>query len=162
VDRKVRGMTLIEVVIVIAIISILMGFALLGLRNLVLYQRLKADTDRFMSYLNTARLYSMTGRDQSPWGVAISGNEIVLFRDNNSTNCNYDSGSGEEVRSFTLDSMVSITPESGCNIIVFDKKGYPRNSLCGLGMCSYTLTSSAGYTRRVSISRFGRINYETP
>jgi len=155
----VRGITLIELLVVIAIISILVGFALFGFRNLVLHQRLKADTDRFMSYLNTARLYSMTAREEKPWGIYISGNVIRLFKDSNS-NCQYDPG--EEVRSFTLDSTVSITFGSGCNIIVFDKKGYPRNSSCGLGMCSYTLRSSAGYTRQVSISRFGRINYETP
>ncbi|MGC8852123.1 MAG: prepilin-type N-terminal cleavage/methylation domain-containing protein [Hydrogenobacter sp.] len=157
-DRKVKGLTLMELLITIAILLILSSFAFLWLRNLVLNQRLKATTDGLMSAYETARLYAITGRGQRPWGVFISGNTYTLFRDDNS-NCQFDPGEG--IRVFNTEPGVSFLPESGCGTITFDKKGYPRRSTCGLGMCSVVLQNSIGSKRIVYIDRFGRIRYET-
>lgn len=168
-DRKVRGYTIMEVLIVIAIFMILSGFAFLWLRNLVLNQRLKATTDSLIGAYQTARMYSMTGRGQigvggdwqsRPWGVYIQdANTYILFEDAN-YNCQYDPG--EEIKIFKTEPGITITPASGSQTIVFDKKGYPRNNVCGLGMSSViTLTSSVGSQRKIYISRFGRIKYET-
>ncbi len=166
-DRKVRGYTAVELLTVIAIALILSGFVFLWLRNLVMNQRLKANTDNLMNLYETARLYAMTGRSQigvggdwqsRPWGVYINGNTYILFEDAN-YNCNYDSG--EAIKTLQADPGINITPASGCNVIVFDKKGYPRNSGCGIGPCSVTLQSVAGYRRTIYIDRFGRIRYET-
>lgn len=166
-DRKVRGFTALELLIVIALVVILSSFVFLWLRNLVLNQKLKATADSLMSLYQTARTYSMTGRSQigvggdwqsRPWGVYITGNTYILFEDAN-YNCNYDSG--EAIKTLQADPSVNLQPAVGCNVIVFDKKGYPRNSSCGVGPCSITLQSTAGYRRTVYIDRFGRIRYET-
>ncbi len=164
-DRKVKGYTAVEIVITIAILSILASFAFLWLRNLVLNQRLKATTDELISVLNTARMYSMTGRNvrsdvqgSRPWGVAfISNKTYILFEDAN-FNCMLDDG--EDARQFQAEAGVIINENCG-GIIVFDKKGYPRSKTCGLGMCSITLTNQVGSRRTINISRYGRINYET-
>jgi type IV fimbrial biogenesis protein FimT len=146
---------------------ILSGFAFLWLRNLVLNQRLKANADSLISAYETARVYTMTGRGQigvggdwqsRPWGVYISGNTYALFEDAN-YNCQFDTG--EAIKTFTAEPGIILTPASGCNTVIFDKKGYPRNSACGLGMCSVVLQNSAGSKRTVYIDRYGRIRYET-
>lgn len=158
-DRKVKGFTLVELLIAIVILLILSSFAFVWLRNLVLNQRLKATSDSLISAYGTARLYAMTGRQSRPWGVHISGNTYTLFRDTN-YNCQFEEG--ERIKTFNAQSGVELRPARGCNTITFDKKGYPRNSACGLGMCSVVLRNEAGYTRTVYINRFGRIRYELP
>jgi|GEM_PF-603048 len=167
-DRKVRGFNLTELLITIVILLILSSFAFLWLRNLVLNQRLKASTDSLISAYETARLYAMTGRGQigvggdwqsRPWGVIITSNTAyTLFEDTN-YNCQFDAGEG--IKNFTVNPGVTIQPASGCDTIIFDKKGYPRNAQCGLGMCSVVLQNSAGSKRTIYIDRFGRIRYET-
>lgn len=164
-DRKVKGYTIMEILVVIAILSILAGFAFVGLRNMVLNQRLKASADNLISVLNTARMYSMTGRNVRndvqggrPWGVAFIDNRTyVLFEDAN-FNCRFDSG--ENVKQFQAEVGVVINQNCG-GTVIFDKKGYPRNNNCGLGMCSITLENAIGSKRTINISRYGRITYET-
>jgi type IV fimbrial biogenesis protein FimT len=168
-DRKVRGFNLTELLITIVILLILSGFAFLWLRNLVLNQRLKASTDSLISAYETARLYAMTGRGQigvggdwqsRPWGVIIntSNGTYTLFEDTN-YNCQFDAGEG--IKNFTVNPGVTIQPASGCDTIIFDKKGYPRNAQCGLDICSVVLQNSAGSKRTIHIDSFGRIRYET-
>ncbi|ADO45817.1 N-methylation motif domain protein [Hydrogenobacter thermophilus TK-6] len=164
-DRKVRGYTITEVLIVIAILMILSGFAFLWFRNLVLNQRLKASADGVMNVLETARLYSMTGRGAKPWGVVFNdrSNTYTLFRDDNS-NCRFDAG--EAVRNYSTEPGVKIYTDL---VVVFDKKGYPRNAMCGVGPASITVSIDEDIknipdnkaSRVICISSFGRIRYKS-
>ncbi|MFN7065374.1 MAG: prepilin-type N-terminal cleavage/methylation domain-containing protein [Aquificaceae bacterium] len=156
-DRKVKGYTVMEVLVVMAIVATLGGFAFIGLRNLILNQRLKATTDNLVSVLNTARINSMTGRDvknmqgSRPWGVSVETNSYILFEDTN-FNCRYDNG--ENVKTFRVEGGVRVNNPL---VLVFDKKGYPRNALCGFGVNNIVVNSESGKVKTICISRYGRI-----
>lgn len=161
-DRKVKGYTVMEILVVMAIVAILGSFAFLWLRNLILNQRLKATTDNLVSLLNTARIYSITGRNGELWGVYIENERYTLFRDRN-RNCRFDNG--EEVKTYQTERGVifrvnNSTDDNDNNslVLVFDKKGYPRNAMCGLGAGHVVVRSQAlGKAKTICISRYGRI-----
>ncbi|MFN3946689.1 MAG: Tfp pilus assembly protein FimT/FimU [Aquificaceae bacterium] len=151
-DRKVKGYTVMEILVVMAIVAILGSFAFLWLRNLILNQRLKATTDNLVSLLNTARIYSITGRNGELWGVYINNETYTLFRDEN-RNCVFDNG--EEVKTYQTERGVRVDNPL---VLVFDKKGYPRNAICGLGAGHVVVNSEAlGKAKTICISRYGRI-----
>lgn len=163
-DRKVKGYTIMEILVIIAILSILAGFAFVSFRNIVLNQRLKASTDNLVSVLNTARMYSMTGGDvrgigPRPWGVYVTedGRRFILFEDTNSNcRCDNNCNNGEEVvKTFQMESGVKVRNPL---VIVFDKKGYPRNAICGFGATNIIIESETlNKARTICISRYGRI-----
>ncbi|SHK13905.1 prepilin-type N-terminal cleavage/methylation domain-containing protein [Thermocrinis minervae] len=156
-DRKVRGMSMLELLVVITIIAVLGSIALIEFRNFILDRRLKSDTERLISMLETAKRYSLSGRNGTVWGVNVLNDRIQLFQDNNG-NCTVDQG--EVVQEVRLESGVQV---QNPGIVIFDKKGIPRNAICGLGPIGFNLAAPAINSQRiVCVSSVGRIRYVLP
>ncbi len=156
-DRKINGFTIFELLIVIAIMAILASMAIIGYTKFIENQRLKNCTDYLINYLETAKRYSISGKDGYVWGVDIEADRFILFKDINQT-CSIDNNESYETLLFSsvCPSVVVTNPAS----IIFDKRGVPRNAICGLGAVNIVLTNTIGSTRTVFIDTLGRIRYE--
>lgn len=77
--RKSAGITLVEILLTIGIISILSaGTIPLGI-GFLQRNHLRNTRDVLISYLNTARIFSIGAKNSNVWGVNVSENEITLF-----------------------------------------------------------------------------------
>jgi type IV fimbrial biogenesis protein FimT len=165
-DRKVRGITIMEVLVVMAIIAILASASVLGLRNLVQRERLYSAMTRVANDLKEVQFRSMSSN--MIWGVRFceNQNQYKIFavnpanvsgvcpRDNN-TSCTNDNDP-------TTQRLVSlppgVSPEADFYVL-FDRRGYPLNWSCGIGAGSIILRNSYG-SRTVIVDSVGRIRYE--
>jgi type IV fimbrial biogenesis protein FimT len=163
-DRKVRGITIMEVLVVMAIVAILASASILGLRNLVQRERLYSAMTQVANDLKEVQFRSMSSN--SVWGVRFCANQnqykifavdpsIVVGgcpRDANPS-CTNDA---------TTQRLVSLPPGVSPQAdfyVLFDRRGYPLDWSCGIVFGNITLRNSYGI-RTVIVDRVGRIRYE--
>jgi prepilin-type N-terminal cleavage/methylation domain-containing protein len=72
-DRKVKGITIMEVLVVMAIIAILASASILGLRNLVQRERLYSAMTQVANDLKEVQFRSMSSNNL--WGVRFCANQ---------------------------------------------------------------------------------------
>ncbi len=154
-DRKVRGFTVVELLVVMVIIAILMSFAyrwaLVSLAN----QRLKNAQDQLVSDMESTKLKSLT--TNTTWGLSVSSNSYVVFSDRN-YNCQFNQGEAVE----TVEMPTGIVANASQNTFVFDRKGTVRGTDCELISTSLniTLQNSFGTKRVIIIEPYGRVRSE--
>jgi type II secretory pathway pseudopilin PulG len=194
VDRKIRqnskplGFTMVELVILLAIVAILSGLVISEIMSYIEKAHLRQAINQFLSDLNYVKNQAqITG---VAWGIrACTGTgkyKIFIDHDGNCTdstgNCN-----------ISNDTKICINhPDRICNndndcpggfvgtcrpleyvrefsppikfvnnfTIVFDRKGFAFGENCKFGAKSTVLQSSSGYSFKISITRFGRIRVE--
>ena len=119
-DHRVRrnGLTIIELLLVLGIFSII-GVGLGGGAFSLLFQSYFTNTvERMARTLHTAQIYSLSGRDDSSWGVHYAAGELVLFK-----------GTDYVSRDPAFDAATDIPPSvtiTGWNDLYFDKlRGVP-------------------------------------
>ncbi|MFN3599582.1 MAG: Tfp pilus assembly protein FimT/FimU [Aquificaceae bacterium] len=151
-DRKIRGITIIEVIVVMAILSILASTAIIQLIKQIQRQRLIETTQKVVQTLEEVR--RMSSSRQNMYGVRISGNLVEIYEYNSTqTNC----GPGTIKESYTLPSGVILDVDSQV-VILYDRMGYPRNYSCGFGANRIILKSQPLNSHRaICINRYGRI-----
>lgn len=94
---------------------------------------------------------------KEPHGIVINTNNYILFKDLNG-DCNYsDDEKIKEPINF-LSGITVTTPKT----IVFDRKGYPRDTNCALGTTEGTITlkNTNNNQKSIKISRYGRTRIE--
>ncbi len=149
-DRKVRGITIMEVLVVIAILSILAGVALISLMRQVNQARLREGINLVIGALEEARRLSASNPNMH--GVVLSDNTVKLCKV--STSCTPDCNNNL-VRPFNLPSGVTVQE---LRVISYDRMGYPRDASCGIGMNNIVITSEPlGISKTICINRYGRI-----
>lgn len=141
-----KGLTLSEILIVIAIIAILISFTLpLGLdfyRN----QQLETQSQGVIQALRRAQLKAMSVEDDSRFGVYLTNDNYTLFK-----------GSSYLTRDVVFDEVFDlpiIITVSGLREIVFSKlEGKPN-------VTGNIILSGDSDSRTININEMGRINYE--
>jgi len=163
-DRKVRGITIMEVLVVMAIIAILASASILGLRTLVQRERLYSAMTQVANDLKEVQFRSMSSN--MIWGVRFCRNvsQYKIFAvdlANVGGGCPRDANPSC-INDATTQRLVSlppgVSPEADFYVL-FDRRGYPLNWSCGIGAVSITLKNSYG-SRTVIVDRVGRIRYE--
>jgi type IV fimbrial biogenesis protein FimT len=163
-DRKVKGITIMEVLVVMAIIAILASASVLGLRNLVQRERLYSAMTQVANDLKEVQFRSMSSN--SVWGVRFCANQsqYKIFAVDPSTvggGCPRDANPSC-TNDATTQRLVSlppgVSPEADFYVL-FDRRGYPLNWSCGIGAGNITLRNSYG-SRTVIVDSVGRIRYE--
>jgi type IV fimbrial biogenesis protein FimT len=163
-DRKVRGITIMEVLVVMAIIAILASASILGLRNLVQRERLYSAMTQVANDLKEVQFRSMSSN--SVWGVRFCANQsqYKVFAVDPATvggGCPRDANPSC-TNDATTQRLVSlppgVSPEADFYVL-FDRRGYPLNWSCGIGAGSIILRNSYG-SRTVIVDSVGRIRYE--
>ena len=194
-DRKIRqkskslGFTMVELVILLAIVAILSGLVINEILSYIEKARLRQALNQFLSDLNYVKNQAqITG---VAWGIrACSGSgKYKIFIDDNG-DCKDSTGSCN----ISNDTKICINHPDRfiCNndndcpggfvgtcrpleyvrevnppvkfvenfTIVFDRKGFAFGGNCTFGADGTVLQSSSGYTFKISINRFGRIRVE--
>jgi prepilin-type N-terminal cleavage/methylation domain len=163
-DRKVRGITIMEVLVVMAIIAILASASILGLRNLVLRERLYSAMTQVANDLKEVQFRSMSST--MIWGVRFCANQsqYKIFAVDPATvggGCPRDANPSC-TNDATAQRLVSlppgVSPEADFYVL-FDRRGYPLDWSCGIGADRITLRNSYGI-RTVIVDSLGRIRYE--
>lgn len=139
------GFSVVELLVVIAIISILAsGTFAMGQRYMVSnFQRNKLY--ELVAALQTAQLNTMTGRENSVWGVHTSSSDLTLF-----------AGTSYETRDTAFDVIYTVhsTVTLSSGEVVFEAvSGEPQ------GTTSFTVEGT-NYQRIVSLNSLGVVNVE--
>ena len=71
-----KGLTLVELIVVTAIMGILLTMGTLGYRSLMLKADVESDTRQILSFTNTARQYSFTRKENL--AVVVNGRQISV------------------------------------------------------------------------------------
>lgn len=111
-----RGLTLLEIVLVVGILTIIAGLVLVGFSAYRQQEVLRADARLVVSVLQQARNKTIAGEGDSVYGVRLDVDQVVLF-----TGSTYNSNDDDNVVS-PLNSLISLSTSSiGVNQIVFNK-----------------------------------------
>jgi type IV fimbrial biogenesis protein FimT len=163
-DRKVRGITIMEVLVVMAIIAILASASILGLRNLVQRERLYSAMTQVANDLKEVQFRSMSSN--MTWGVRFCANQnqykiFAVNPANVSGGCPTDADPSC-TNDATTQRLVSLPP--GVSpvadfYVLFDRRGYPLDWSCDIGAGNIILRNSYGI-RTVIVDSVGRIRYE--
>lgn len=109
--KSKRGFTLIEVMLTMSLMALLALLASPFYGRFIFSQEVSVVRDELNGSFAKAQLYSMTGKNASPWGVAVSGGDIILFQ-----------GSSFASRDQNLDEVFAIHPRVtvfGISAVVF-------------------------------------------
>jgi len=163
-DRKVKGITIMEVLVVMAIIAILASASILGLRNLVQRERLYSAMTQVANDLKEVQFRSMSSNNL--WGVRFCANQnqykiFAVYPSTVGGGCPRDANPSCTNDS-TTQRLVSLPPgvlPQANYYVLFDRRGYPLNWNCGIGAGRITLSNSYG-SRTVIVDSVGRIRYE--
>lgn len=142
-----RGFTVIEFLLVVAIFFVIAGFAPAFYTRFLSQDAVSEATDRLAGSLRNAQGYSLAGKGSLPWGVALSGNSLVLFQ-----------GTSFATRNAALDRRVAVPPSvsvSGLSETVFARvSGIPTAPL------TVSLTASGGVSRTLVMNALGVVSRE--
>jgi len=120
--NKSLGFTIIELLIVLGIVSILGLFLTRDVSQLLAQGNFTNTVERMVRTLRTAQIYSLSGKNDSSWGVHYESGKLVLFK-----GTNYSSRDQSFDAPTDLPLSVDIT---GWSDIYFDKlRGIPSAPL---------------------------------
>lgn len=174
--KQVRGFTLIELMVVVAILGVLAAIAMPNMRDFIDRQRLIAQAREIANVMQLARseaiAHSASGAAEaksiavtvSPtadWFVGLANGTAACTHTKESSNCKINQGGGEPVAHTVTASqcsgctMVSPTTQQ---VLVFDLRGL----VTGGSDQQITLQSPLGKRLSISVSRLGRLSVCTP
>ncbi len=153
---KVKGFSLIELLVIIVILSILAWIAVGPLRSQIMKARLNEAVNKFVADLNEMKRRSITQNASFGIELLATNTTYVTFEDKNK-NCTNDSG--EMIASIDLPGAVSFSAPSAVRTIVWTRKGVPLNSSCGFYSATITFRAMT-FEKDVVIGRLGRIRIE--
>lgn len=141
-----KGITIVELMIVIAIIIILVAVALPKFSEMRNIEVLKSATEDVLSMINKARTQTLSSVDSSEYGVHFQSDKVIIFK---GTNYSAGASTNEELLILTPANISNINLTSGATNLYFSR-------LTGNPSRTGTVTISNGsFTRIITISATG-------
>lgn len=139
-----KGFTFIELLLIVGLIMMIGTSTNIFYSRFMMQNAVSDTTDLLVGTVRKAQLYSMSGRHDGGWGVAVHAGELTLFQ---GASYDFRDTSADEISTFN--DNVSLGDFTG---IVFEKT-------TGLPNISPTITISGGSdTRTVTINNQGIAN----
>lgn len=134
-----HGFTLLELLLVVAIIMILGTSSAIFYGRFLNQSNVNLATDQIAGQLRKAQMYSISGRENTTWGVRYASNRITLFA----------TASSAFDQSFDVSAAISVTN--------FTTVTFAKNT--GIPNVTPTITVSGnGTTKQISVNSMGVVN----
>jgi prepilin-type N-terminal cleavage/methylation domain-containing protein len=149
--RNTQGFTIVEIVITLALITIVLGISVAGFSSLGTSRQLDSATEIAASVFEEARSRSLAAQDDTEWGVHVESTQLVIFAGDT-----YDAGDpGNKVHILPDYVTISdITLTGGGNDVVFARR---TGAVSAYGSVTLVRSQDATESRTLSISAAGLI-----
>lgn len=143
--KNKAGVTIIELLIVLAIVIVLGATTMPMGSSFLERNSLKNKTNELLTSLKVAQINSISGKENSKWGVTVVSNNIILFKGDS-----YATRDSEFDRIYTIPTSVSVTPFE----VVFERNtGNPSNTQL------ITITNSFD-TKTLTVNEVGNVDLQ--
>jgi len=149
-----RGITLVELLIAIAILTILSALIISPFNSFRLTGALQGDVENVLSLINKARLNTLSSHSDSDYGVHFESSRAVLFKGSTFTEPNSDN---EELAFTTGIEASTISLTGGVSDIVFSRL---TGTASATGTIVIDATSDASISRTLNIYETGVTDIE--
>lgn len=140
-----KGFTLIELILVIAIISILMALSASIGSSFLVRNYTQNTVNDLISKLRIAQLNSLLAKKDKEWGVRIQGNQIILF-----------AGTSYTTRDVSVD---EVTPYPNTISISPNNSEYVFTKLTGnSNVATITISNNIGESEVININQEGIVD----
>ena len=156
-DRKIKGFSLIELLIIISIISTLMAFSVNWYIKYEQDRRLTETANSLVADLQWAKEHSISGDNLYGVYIDINNKNYVVFK-NLDLGCSFNA-QNESLRTRDLPNGLSFDNTQSVTFL-FDRRGYPLSSSCGFGASTIILKNRNNLKKNIIVSRYGRIRVE--
>ncbi|MHA2055695.1 MAG: pilus assembly FimT family protein [Candidatus Hodarchaeales archaeon] len=140
------GVSLVELLLIIAIFTIFGATAYSFGANFLSRNHLKNKTNEIVSSLRVAQINSISGKEDSQWGVYVDSNSIIMFMGSF-----YVSPGTSQDQTYDVQGRVSISPDPV--EVVFDKlNGNPNSTV------TITVSNNIGGSNTISVNEVGVVD----
>jgi prepilin-type N-terminal cleavage/methylation domain-containing protein len=147
-----KGITLMELIIVIAIIGILSTLVFSSLSETKNNQILKSTVEDVVSVIDKARSQTLASLNLTTYGVHFESNKIVLF---SGTTYNTDNASNEVIDISSPANISNISFAGGATEFYFNRlSGVPSKT----GNITISISSNANLVKTITISSTGGVS----
>ena len=148
---KQKGISIVEVTVVIAILGIILAVAIPGFSKIKKAQILKTSTQDVFSVLNKARSETLASLDSSNYGVHFQSDKVVLFK---GTSYSANDANNENINIMSP-AALSVSPGGNTNVYFSKLTGTPNPA----GTTTVTVSiSSANLSKIITILGTGAIS----
>ncbi|MEK7575817.1 MAG: hypothetical protein AAB491_01890 [Patescibacteria group bacterium] len=148
-----KGISIIEIIIILAVISIVLGIVVINLTSFREEQALNSTINESISYINEARSKTLSSKDFSQYGIHFEQTKITLFK-----GVNYNSSDSNNI-DYIFSSLLeisSISLNGGGNEVIFQKITGKTDQF---GTVTYRVKNNPSKSKIITIKSTGIIDY---
>ena len=152
--RSNRGFTLVEAMVVVAIVGIMSLVSYSGFSGLLKREKVTAAANQLMGHLKEAKMLAM--EKNVSHALDVNGNVYTTYRDTNNS-CTLDANESVIHQVNLAQDFTSVTI-GGTTQFRFDTRGMPKSPGGGFAAVGITLTMAGKRQCSLTVSNSGRID----